>query len=193
VNEDPQHVGREQRRQQLGEKLKKLQDIHQASEGRKILARTYAFEDSYYVFLVSQGELKAFLDHIAANAVSVHMWDMRHRYRLDYAQREVVRLLHNYVAAAFFLVDATRVFVNEHYEDTALFREYNDRVKRDFREAPLHRFLQDLRNYPPREQTSALGGAKTANSTSITASGSTWTSCGSGTSGRLKRASILRL
>jgi hypothetical protein len=147
MSEAAPHAGREQRRQQLREELKKLQDIHQASEGRQILARTYAFEDSYYVFLVSQGELKGFLDHIDASAVSVHMWDMRHRYRLDYAQREVVRRLHNYVAAAFSLVGATRVFVNEHYEYTDLIREYNDRVKRDFREAPLHRFLQDLRNY----------------------------------------------
>ena len=72
---------------------------------------------------------------------------MRHRYRLDYGQREVVRLLHDYVAAAFSLVDATRVFVNEHYTDTGLLRVYNDRLKRDFSEAPLHRFLQDLRNY----------------------------------------------
>jgi hypothetical protein len=29
VNEDPQHAGREQRRQQLGEELKKLQDMHE--------------------------------------------------------------------------------------------------------------------------------------------------------------------
>jgi hypothetical protein len=145
--EDSQHAGREQRRQQLGEELKTLEDMHQDSEGRRVLARTHAIEDSYYVFLVSQGQLKAFLDHIAANAVWPHMWDMRHRYKLTYAQREVARQLHNYVAAAFSLVAATRAFVKEHYADTGLLREYNDRVKRDFSEAPLHRFLQDLRNY----------------------------------------------
>ena len=108
MNEDPQPAGRKQRRQQLGEQLKKLQDMHEASEGRNILARTHTIEDSYYVFLVSQGELKAFLDHIAANAVWPHMWDMRHRYRLIYAQREVARKLHNYVAAAFSL-EAARI------------------------------------------------------------------------------------
>ena len=60
------------------------------------------------------------------------------------------------------LVAATRVFVNEHYEDTDLLREYNDRVKRDFSEAPLHRFLQDLRNYTLHYRlpaTRAAGGA----------------------------------
>lgn len=147
MNEDPQDAGREERRQQLGDEVAKLEEMHQGSEGRRVLSRTQAVEDSYYVFLVSQGELKAFLDHIATNAVWPHMWDARYRYRLDYARREVARKLHNYVAAAFSLVAATRAFVNEHYKDTDLLREYNDRVKRDFSEAPLHRFLQDLRNY----------------------------------------------
>lgn len=39
------------------------------------------------------------------------------------------------------------MFVKKHYAGTELFREYEDRVKKDFAEAPLHRFMQKLRVY----------------------------------------------
>lgn len=147
MKEDSQEAERNERQRQLGEELEKLQEDHRASQGAKIIMRTRAFGTSYRVFLGNHAELRGFLDHIAAPLVNVNMWDERHRYRVDYALDEVARLLHNYISAVISLVDATRVFVRTHYAGTELFKEYERRVKSDFADAPLHRFLQDLRNY----------------------------------------------
>jgi hypothetical protein len=147
VAQDPQGTGSEKRQRELGAELSRLQELHQSSEGNKILGRTYAHGISQRVFQGNHMELKSFLDHIAAPTVHAHMWDERHRYRIDYAQDEVARLLHNYVSAVMSLVAATRNFVNEHYPDTYLSREYERRVRQDFAENPLHIFIQSLRNY----------------------------------------------
>ncbi len=122
------------------------------SEGNHVLSRSRSLTNSLDVFRGNHAELKRFLVHVVSPSVAVHMWAEQHRYRLDYAQREAARLLHNYVAAAFSLVDSTRAFVEKHYFDTKLLDEYEGRVKRDFAEAPLHRFLQQLRNYTMHNQ-----------------------------------------
>ena len=147
VEEDAKQANRDKQRQQLGEELRRLQEQHQSSEGKQIISRINAFAGSYHVFMRNHEELRGFLDHIAKNDMWPHIWDERHRYRLEYARLEVTRLLHNYVAAVFSLVDATRAFVLEHYKDIEVLEEYESRKDRDFKEAPLHRFLQDLRNY----------------------------------------------
>ncbi len=144
---ESQGPGSEERQRRLGEELHRLQEMHKASEGNKIMGRTYAHGISYRVFQGNHMELKSFLDHIAAPTVHAHMWDERHRYRIDYARDEVARLLHNYVSAVMSLVAASRNFVNGHYPNTGLSREYKRRVKQDFADNPLHIFLQDLRNY----------------------------------------------
>src|SRR5215213_6986709 len=105
---DPQGARSEERKRRLGEELRHLREKHQASEGNRILGRTYAFATSYSVFRGNHAELRHFLDHIASPTVDAHMWDERHRYRINYAQDEVARLLHNYVSAVMSLVAATR-------------------------------------------------------------------------------------
>ncbi len=147
MEEDAQQTNRDERRQQLGEELRRLHEQHQASEGNRIITRIHAFADSYYVFMGNHAELRGFLEHVAKNDVWPHIWDERHRDRLEHARLEVTRLLHNYVAAAFSLVDATRAFVPKHYKGTKLLEKYESRKDRDFKEAPLHRFLQGLRHY----------------------------------------------
>jgi hypothetical protein len=125
----------------------RLWEARDASEGHRVLSRGLSLTNSLDVFRGNHAELKKFLNHVATPSVMAHMWAEAHRYRLDYAQREAARLLHNYVAAAFSLVDATRRFVNKYYADTCLLEEYEVRVKKDFAEAPLHCFLKRLRNH----------------------------------------------
>lgn len=123
----------------------KLWRERDASEGHRVLIRNLSLRNSLDTFRGNYAELKGFLDHVASPEVMVHMWNQEHSYRAEYALREAARLLHNYVAAAFSLVDSTRAFVEEHYASTALMEEYRERVRGDFAEAPLHRFLQRLR------------------------------------------------
>ncbi|MDP9474180.1 MAG: hypothetical protein M3R38_00490 [Actinomycetota bacterium] len=135
------------REQELREEYMRLWEARDASEGHRVLSRRLSLSNGLDVFRGNHAELRRFLNHVAAPSVMAHMWNQAHPYRLDYAQREAARLLHNYVAAAFSLVDSTRVFVERHYAGTALLGEYKARVQTEFAESPLHRFLQQLRNY----------------------------------------------
>ena len=144
---EEQHASLRDQRRQLGEELQKLREEHQASEGNRIVSEIDAFGNSYRVFIGNHAELKSFLDYVDQPDVFVHLWDERHRERLDQALLEVARLLHNYIAAVFSLVDSTRRFIKKNYAGTKLFVEYDKRVKANFADEPLHRFLQGLRNY----------------------------------------------
>lgn len=135
------------REQELRDEYMRLWEARDASEGHQVLSRSLSLTNSLDVFRGNHAELKRFLNHVATPSVMAHMWAEAHRYRLDYAKREAARLLHNYIAAAFSLVDSTRRFVERHYAGMRLLEEYEARVKKDFAEAPLHRFLQRLRNH----------------------------------------------
>ena len=135
------------RERDLRDEFFRLWEARDASEGHRVLSRRLSLSNALDVFRGNHAELKRFLGHVAQPSVMAHMWNQSHPYRLDYAQREAARLLHNYVAAAFSLVDSTRVFVEEHYAGTRLMEEYRARVRAEFADAPLHRFLQQLRNY----------------------------------------------
>ena len=136
-----------QARQQLGQELRRLQEQYQASEGNKVLADINAFGNSFQVFIGNHAEFKAFLEYVNKPDVFLYLWEEAHRERLDEANREVVRLLHNYVSAIFSLVESTRAFVTKNYSDAEFFEAYKERVKENFAESTLHRFLQGLRNY----------------------------------------------
>ena len=63
------------------------------------------------------------------------------------AHRELNRHVHNFVSAAFTLVDHTRVFMRGHYAGTALLAAYEEQVTAIFSESPVAQFVQGLRNY----------------------------------------------
>ena len=139
--------GREDRERKLRDEYMRLWEARDASKGNRVLSRNLSLTNSLDVFRGNHAELKRFLNHVATPTVMAHMWAEAHRYRLEFAQREAARLLHNYVVAAFSLENSTRRFVREHYSGTPLFREYESRVRKDFEKSPLHRFLRGLRKY----------------------------------------------
>ena len=143
VSED--HPVEERPEREHRDEFGKLWEERDASEGHQVLVRSLSLRNALDIFRGNHAALKGFLDHVASPSVMVHMWNQEHSYRTEYALGEAARLLHNYVAAAFSLVDSTRAFVEKHYAGTALMEEYKERVREDFAEAPLHRFLQRLR------------------------------------------------
>ncbi len=64
-----------------------------------------------------------------------------------YSEAEFVRRLYNFVAAAFALVDHARRLYEKHYASTGVFDDYRSEVDARFKNNPLHRFIQGLRNY----------------------------------------------
>jgi hypothetical protein len=139
--------GREDQEQELRDEYMRLWEARDASEGNRVLSRSLSLTNSLDVFRGNHAELKGFLNHVATPTVMAHMWAEAHRYRLEYAQREAARLLHNYLVAAFSLENSARRFVREHYSGTRLVKEYESCVKKDLEQAPLHRFLRGLRKH----------------------------------------------
>ena len=61
--------------------------------------------------------------------------------------REVTRRVHNFVAASLTLVEHTRIFMREHYNNTPILDRYQAKVDAEFANQPLLKFVQDLRNF----------------------------------------------
>ena len=65
----------------------------------------------------------------------------------DQAHKEINRLFHNFLASAKTLIEHTRIFVNKHYDDTPIQQAYSEKIKHEFAQDELCKFIQDLRNY----------------------------------------------
>ena len=101
----------------------------------------------FNIFVMNKIELQNDLTLVADPSIGLKLMSEEHREAGHQVHREVNRRFHNFLAAAKTLIDHTRVFVGKHYEGTDLNTSYQERVKSDFAEDELSRFMQDLRNY----------------------------------------------
>jgi len=120
---------------------------YEACEGYRIQDELRAFRTGYDIFVGNYGDLKRALAWARDPRQWPHLWDERHKYRLVRFNKEISRLLHNFVTAAKSLVEHTRNFMRSNYASTDFFEEYQARVDRYFAYDPLIQFVQDLRNY----------------------------------------------
>jgi hypothetical protein len=90
-------------------------------------------------------ELAVAIRHLTAPAVAHEMSGVDDRWHRQEAMREVVSLLHNYLAAAKSLVDHTRRVVRKPYQPSSLQEECDRQIKSRFLDDPLVQFLEDLR------------------------------------------------
>ncbi|EAU53950.1 hypothetical protein SPV1_13167 [Mariprofundus ferrooxydans PV-1] len=65
----------------------------------------------------------------------------------DQAFREVNRLFHNLLASAKTLIEHTRIFMDKYYTGTSIHQAYSQKIRDDYANDELCRFIQDLRNY----------------------------------------------
>jgi len=120
---------------------------YEASEGYKLKEEIRAFRTGYDIFIGNYADLERILIQAQDPRVWPHMWDEKHRYRLVKFNREVTRLLHNFVAAAKSLVEHTRNHMRAKYAGTDFKKEYQARIDQNFTRDPLVQFVEDLRNY----------------------------------------------
>jgi hypothetical protein len=105
------------------------------------------FSLSLRIFEGNADELIGFLERLKAEPVALALWRPENRLRLDEAREEIARLLHNFVAGAFSLVDHARRFYDRNYKTDGRFSGYDEAVKARFADDPLCQFVQGLRNY----------------------------------------------
>ncbi len=119
----------------------------QASVGMRFIDREHSRSFSFNIFRTNARELIEALRHVGDPEHGLRLMAVNNREAGTQAHREVSRRIHNFVAAAKSLVDHTRVFMNDHYDQSSVQRICNEEVNKRFSENPLTKFVHDLRNY----------------------------------------------
>lgn len=113
--------------------------------GRDAAIRVNQLRSSRIVFQRNCDELVTLLDYLCAPSVAWSYSPVEQKWLWHDGMQEVVRLLHNFVAAALSLVDHTRVLYRQLYEPRAEFTDYPEEIAATFSRDPLSQFVIKLR------------------------------------------------
>ena len=125
--------------------LAKMKQI-EASEGSKVLQKIRIHAISYHIFNGNHEELRRALETYHNPDFAIQLWALTSRRKLDLFQKELVRMLHNYLASAKTLVEHTRKFVRTQYFGTEFEKKYDSKVDEAFHN-PFCSFIMDLRDF----------------------------------------------
>lgn len=114
-------------------------------EDRELTSKIRQLGYTRYIFVRNDRELMAALAHLLNPVNAAQLFPNQER--LEMYHVEVIRLLHNYLAAAKTLIDHTRVLSRDLYEGTSFWEEYDARVTLTFMDSAMAQFVQRLRNY----------------------------------------------
>src|SRR5437660_452679 len=107
----------------------RLLEIHKelmASNGRQVVSRLHLLNQSLKIFHSNVSDLKNAIDQHNKSNEFFDYDDTVKRDALNNELFEILRHLHNTVAAVLSLVDHTRAFYNECYKPSDLIPEYQD-------------------------------------------------------------------
>ena len=143
-----------------GRRALELIELMQSSPGHQVDETIRSLEMSVWTFEMNFRTLDQTVRSLEAQT---DLWHMPSRDRTELAMYEVVRLLHNVVAAAKTLVDHSRIVSRRLIADDDMTQKtYQDRVNRDFVDDHLVQFVEDLRNYSLHKKLPPLGLSYTA-------------------------------
>lgn len=131
------------RQPRAAELFKKLRNC----TGERIYWKREVLKASYYIFSRNYEELQQTIRHFEAPENLTKYWGVQNESESTAFQREHMRLLHNFLAAAFTLVDHTRIVARELYCGVAFHQEYQERIAGDFGAFEIARFMKGLRNW----------------------------------------------
>ncbi len=102
---------------------------------------------SIFIFDRNFIALQSLINFLAEDPRADELHILRNRDKLSTAMRDVLRHLHNFVAAALSLIDHTRRQYQKLYGEQKQFPEYLNRIREEFTEDPLAQFVKYLRQY----------------------------------------------
>ncbi|GEM_PF-2418516 len=127
------------------------------SEGYQFVQRIRQFSVSTSIFGKNFLEFKK---HVEAEIEPEYFFKLQHRQfaqQREDGQLETVRLMHNFLASAFSLVEHTRNYYKKHYDnESAKFPEYQPEVDKRFANNPLANFVKCFRQYMQHFQPSFI-------------------------------------
>ena len=124
-----------------------LRDKIRNSEGIKCINRMNYHNDCISILSGNFTELSKALLHFENLKNALELMDQNNREATEKYHNEISRLLHNFLASAKTLIDHTRIFVNKYYSGTKIFQLYTNKLKNEFADDGLSKFIQDLRNF----------------------------------------------
>jgi hypothetical protein len=105
------------------------------------------FSTSIYTFDKNFQDLIKLLNFLADDPRAEPLFWLRNRDQLMLVMQDIIRLIHNFVAAALSLIDHTRRLYNKLYPDTGQFLDYESKISSEFAHDPLSQFVKCLRQY----------------------------------------------
>ena len=106
-----------------------------------------ALNSSLYTLDINFVELEKFIVELTTDAKWDYVFQVENREALQSVSREIIRRLHNFVAAAMSLREHALATFNSRYSDKGLMPDYEERVKAVFGSDPLAQFVMGLRKY----------------------------------------------
>jgi hypothetical protein len=136
-------LGYQPKRKSLGGKNIELLDMSEM----KLRQKLESIKMPMFIFDVNSLELKNLLEFITNDPKSESLTLPRNHDKLHEVQLEILRRLHNFVAASLTLIDHTRYFYKDLYSDSNQFEDYQGRIRDEFEVDPLSQFIKGLRQY----------------------------------------------
>jgi hypothetical protein len=120
--------------------------VYQSNAYRTYL-RFHLIGTNYFVFARNYEELKKLLLAAQSPDTFQKLWTEDKQEDMLLVKRELIRMLHNFIASAKTLVDHTRAVIEDWYSDTKFLEEYESEVQQRFVGNPVTGFIEELRNY----------------------------------------------
>ena len=126
-----------------------LQRMHELSAlpGFSIYQELMALNTSIYILDKNFQELDTFLLDLLENPKWDYLFLVENRHVLHKVSEDIVRRLHNFVAAVLSLRDHTRRLYSKYYRKGDLIPEYEKISREAFADNPQAQFVQKLREY----------------------------------------------
>jgi hypothetical protein len=117
------------------------------SEGERVSWKIQALHGAFFIFAGNRQQLLNAIGSFEHPANLSKLWAVDSHHVLRTFQKEIARLLHNFLASAATLIDHTRILVRDLYEGNPFYDEY-DRKKADvFGKSELTGLIKGLRNW----------------------------------------------
>jgi len=117
------------------------------SDGVKFINKMHTHSFSQNIFHGNLREIKEALDLVENIDIGIKLMSQEHRDAGNQVYKEVNRLFHNFLSSAKTLIEHTRIFMDTHFKNSSVHKAYTHKVKMEFAQDELSRFIQDLRNY----------------------------------------------
>jgi hypothetical protein len=125
--------------------FKELRELIEHSLGKRISDEIHQLQMSVRLLKKNKEELINWIRMMQREDVVAQIWDFDHRERFYSAMEELLRLLHNFLAAAFSLVDHMRVH-RKLYVNTDFENEIQKQLSSRFAADSDHMIANGLRN-----------------------------------------------